>query len=129
MRNPRRYGTVYSTAVLRLYGDTVHAIKKKLISPKPAGSESEPVTQGCQLEATNRVGTIANSPDLKMGRLLTCGLWNDPVTLTQDVVRQDQEPPSGSCGQMMNHTYGHHGAWKMCLNCRARNPQQTQNQA
>jgi hypothetical protein len=32
---------------------------------KPAGSESEPVTRGCQLEATNRVGTIANSPDLK----------------------------------------------------------------
>jgi hypothetical protein len=37
---------------------------------KPAGSDSEPKLRGCQLEATTweatNVGTIANSPGLKM---------------------------------------------------------------
>jgi hypothetical protein len=37
---------------------------------KPAGSESEPLTRGCQLEATSKVGTIASSPDLTMGGAL-----------------------------------------------------------
>jgi hypothetical protein len=36
---------------------------------KPVGSESEPFTRGCPLEATTVVGTVANSPDPKMGRL------------------------------------------------------------
>jgi len=37
---------------------------------KPAGSESEPLTRGCQLEATSKVGTITSRPDLKMGEAL-----------------------------------------------------------
>ena len=47
-----------------------HRAADDLDRSKPAGSESELSTRGYQLEATTGVGTIVNSPDLKMQRLL-----------------------------------------------------------
>ena len=66
---------------------------------KLAGSESQPLTRGCQLEATTMVRAIINNPDLKMGGPLNSrSLEQSSNTYTRGGL-SGPGAPNGSCEQ------------------------------
>ena len=66
---------------------------------KLAGSESQPLTRGCQLEATTVVRAITNNPDLKMGGPLNSrSLEQSNSTYTRGGL-SGPGAPNGSCEQ------------------------------
>ena len=113
---PSRRGILKTSSSPGVSGCTSNLFSHRAVNDldvsKPAGSESEWFVRGCQLDATMRGGTIANSPDLNWEDYYTSSLRKNPAALTQDVVDRVQGKPNGSCEQRMDRAWDHRGAWQ-----------------